>query len=257
MKKHTGQSVSAFTLIELLVVIAIIAILAAILFPVFAKARENAQKTSCLSNLKQTGVAALLFSQDREDAFVPLGTTDLTTGVSSYWHSGQLNGVWDDKYGLLYPYLGGKQIHDCGSASKVKIANPSIKFWPAYGVYVPTVTDSAGNQKSAKMTMVKNPSQTVWFCDGGTINRSTGGLIRVAGLEPPSNKTPYVHARHNGKANIVWMDGHVQSLSPIYRSDLSGLVSQANLRLNNVGDLAPGELTGDPKKDDYYFLLSK
>jgi prepilin-type N-terminal cleavage/methylation domain-containing protein/prepilin-type processing-associated H-X9-DG protein len=257
MGKRAPHKNRAFTLIELLVVIAIIAILAAVLFPVFAKARESANKTSCLSNLKQTGLASILYSNDHEEAFVPLGVTDSNTGVVSYWHSGQLNGVWDDKWGLLFPYMGGKEIHDCPSASRVKIANPTIKFWPAYGVYYPTTTDTDGTIHPAKMGQVKNPAQTVWYADAAAINRSSGGLIRVAGLAAPSSKTPYLHARHNGIANVVWMDGHASGITPIYRSDQSGWWSQANLQANSVGDLAPAALTGDPAKDDYYFLLNK
>ncbi|HEY3265573.1 MAG TPA: prepilin-type N-terminal cleavage/methylation domain-containing protein [Armatimonadota bacterium] len=254
---RAGVRAKAFTLIELLVVIAIIAILAAILFPVFAKARENANKTSCLSNLKQIGTAALMFGDDRDGAFLPLSETD-ASGNYRYWHSGkQADGEWSDKLGLLYPYLGGKQIHDCLSASRVKLANTTIPFWPAYGLYVPSVKDESGGSRAAKLTMAKNPAQTVWLADGGTINRATGGLIRIAGLAPPSSKTPYIHARHNGRANVAWMDGHVSSMAPIYRSDLGGALSEAALRLAAVGDLAPAPLTGDAAKDDYYFLLSK
>src|SRR6266581_8496416 len=64
-----------FTLIELLVVIAIIAILAAILFPVFAQARESARQTTCLSNLKQIALAGMMYAQDYDETFVPVGGT--------------------------------------------------------------------------------------------------------------------------------------------------------------------------------------
>ncbi|RYF37083.1 MAG: DUF1559 domain-containing protein, partial [Cytophagaceae bacterium] len=65
----SNKSRNAFTLIELLVVIAIIAILAAILFPVFARARENARKTSCLSNMKQMGLGIVQYTQDYDGTY--------------------------------------------------------------------------------------------------------------------------------------------------------------------------------------------
>src|SRR6266542_4881469 len=71
--RHRGRS--GFTLIELLVVIAIIAILAAILFPVFAQARESARQTTCLSHLKQIAMANLMYAQDYDETFVPVGGT--------------------------------------------------------------------------------------------------------------------------------------------------------------------------------------
>ena len=79
------QSKIGFTLIELLVVIAIIAILAAILFPVFAQAKAAAKKTACLSNLKQQGVAFLLYQGDSDDAYPNGGTTTFWLGTNYRW----------------------------------------------------------------------------------------------------------------------------------------------------------------------------
>jgi prepilin-type N-terminal cleavage/methylation domain-containing protein len=85
----------AFTLIELLVVIAIIAILAAILFPVFAQARESARKASCLSNMKQCVTGAIMYSQDYDEAFLPFGVASgrPSPGTFVYWQA------------LIQPYM--------------------------------------------------------------------------------------------------------------------------------------------------------
>ena len=112
MKKRAG-----FTLIELLVVIAIIAILAAILFPVFAQAREKARTISCLSNTKQIGLAALMYVQDYDETYFsqpwPGGCPDAQTGY------------WTDQPGLplqhwatlIYPYVKNGQVFKCPSFS--------------------------------------------------------------------------------------------------------------------------------------------
>ena len=97
----------AFTLIELLVVIAIIAILAAILFPVFARARENARRTSCLSNMKQIGLGAIQYAQDYDEKWMPAseGGYNLPGGVPATWDL------------VLQPYLKSTQIVTCPSDS--------------------------------------------------------------------------------------------------------------------------------------------
>src|SRR4028119_825727 len=98
-----------FTLIELLVVIAIIAILASILFPVFARARENARRSSCQSNLKQIGLGILQYVQDYDERYKP------SSGISyAYsWHT------------LIQPYVKSAQLFSCPSNTTTGSVNPT------------------------------------------------------------------------------------------------------------------------------------
>ena len=111
MKKQYG-----FTLIELLVVIAIIAILAAILFPVFAQARENARKISCVSNLKQLGTAILMYVQDYDETF-PCVTGNNTPPAAGSPFDGQ-TWVQNDIVFLIQPYVKNFQIFFCPDRQK-------------------------------------------------------------------------------------------------------------------------------------------
>lgn len=95
---------SGFTLIELLVVIAIIAILASILFPVFARAREQARRTSCLSNLKQIGLGLMQYTQDYDER-MPFANYDANNGAGFWWMD------------AIEPYVKSTQIYTCPSRS--------------------------------------------------------------------------------------------------------------------------------------------
>src|SRR5687768_15979194 len=111
-QSRAGIAHKGFTLIELLVVIAIIAILAAILFPGFARARENARRASCQSNLKNLSLAWIQYTQDYDNKFMPISVADgpSTPIPWNYNTSGII--VWDK---LIQPYVKSTQILSCPS----------------------------------------------------------------------------------------------------------------------------------------------
>jgi prepilin-type N-terminal cleavage/methylation domain-containing protein/prepilin-type processing-associated H-X9-DG protein len=148
MKKHDSHSRKrhGFTLIELLIVVAIIALLAALLFPAFSRAREAARRTSCASNLKQIGLGVLQYAQDYDEIMVP-GWLDgtcaaITTTGEVATNSGTGAGKCNDNFkwmDLIYPYVKSEGVFNCPSARsnypKYDYANLSN-----YGNYSANVT---------------------------------------------------------------------------------------------------------------------
>ena len=125
MSKRRG-----FTLIELLVVIAIIAILAAILFPVFARAREKARQTSCLSNLKQLGLGLQMYAQDYDGMIFANCACPGPPLVSRYQHEGNAVAL-----SYVYPYVKNDQIYHCPSVDQHS-CNGAPLFCEGYGEVV-------------------------------------------------------------------------------------------------------------------------
>ncbi len=147
-----------FTLIELLVVIAIIAILAAILFPVFARARENARRASCSSNLKQIGLGVLQYTQDYDEAF-PLSVVSINAPAAN------VPVGWAD---AIQPYLKSTQIYQCPSESNPANANPAS---PGYTDY--WMNKNAGDGAQT-LPVLNNPTLTIMFGDSQS---TTGGPL--------------------------------------------------------------------------------
>ncbi|RYX83408.1 DUF1559 domain-containing protein [bacterium] len=148
---------NGFTLIELLVVIAIIAILAAILFPVFARARENARRASCQSNMRQIGLANLQYAQDYDEIYC------------AAYHSGPYAAFNQ----LLQPYVKSTQVFRCPSdAAPDSAISPT---WSAYNGVAPFHTSYAANVRLGRdnaeqlhLAAVAQPATTVFFTDAGS-----------------------------------------------------------------------------------------
>jgi len=179
-----------FTLIELLVVIAIIAILAAILFPVFAKAREKARQTSCLSNLKQLELGMIMYKEDYDGRHVYAGLGAggaAATPTGPYTGGGVTRWWWFD---MVTPYLKNKQILTCPSDS----GTTSCCGFPNRS-YQPN-TNMAGVADAA----VLDPAQTIHLIESKS-------NYQAVNTDPGSYTN---NANHNQGWNISFVDGHAK-----------------------------------------------
>ncbi len=213
-----------FTLIELLVVIAIIAILAAILFPVFAQAREKARQTMCLSNARQMGIAVNMYLQDWDETLptVRMMWGDHTTGQS-----------WID---LVQPYVKTRLLHRCPSDnSPAWQDNPPRVTSYGFNAYFDPYHPPHGSPMAPRpvtLAGVGLPAQCIWSAELAERNSRTGMLIKADHFmpmywgDPPrvvdpmrndmlwdrSARIPTTLAitRHSGGANYVFVDGHAK-----------------------------------------------
>lgn len=208
MKRPNG-----FTLIELLVVIAIIAILAAILFPVFAQAKNAAKKAACLSNVRQLGMANFMYAEDNEDNNVPSGEGP---GAMSYWGD------------TLQPYIKNRDILACGGESNkpqftaptTDLPNGAMIPW-TYNYAINNVKDSSGTPigaAGASSSGIDMPSDTIFAVDGWPVqNQPTVYPERyqidwVVGARDTSQPFSDGNPKHNEVFNAAYCDGHAKSV---------------------------------------------
>ena len=251
-RAHRAFTLQAFTLIELLVVIAIVAILAAILFPVFQKVRENARKIACLSNMKQIGLGVQMYLQDSDERlfFRPAASiakvgsgrsgvvvTDPTASVQAQW--------WN----LLMPYLKANGVYSCPDDALKPLSADANNVLTIPRSYVASCT-----AEDLTLAQLDNPTQTIVITEkwgnvdngvgttGTKVNSETwmepfdgdecqagSDAVASGGCLDPQPGYPVgmvkMANRHQGGMNSAFFDGHAKWLRPtdIWQSaDLTG-----------------------------------
>ena len=235
MNRRTG-----FTLIELLVVIAIIAILAAILFPVFAQAREKARTTSCLSNTKQIGLAIMMYAQDYDETYFsqnwPGGCPTSETGYFA-WQPGQTAQHYAT---MLYPYVKNGGIFDCpsyvGTTYTASLAlwqcgdplKRKIVPWAEYGIneiILSTATSMAALQSPANIGLMSDNS---YIFGGPAVCMNIDG----------TNKEYWVEGRTAWGGDATWWSG-----KPRHNAGMNFTFGDGHSKWARASNVPPGKVT--------------
>jgi prepilin-type N-terminal cleavage/methylation domain-containing protein/prepilin-type processing-associated H-X9-DG protein len=269
----------AFTLIELLVVITIIAVLAAILFPVFAQAKRAAKSAVCISNTKQMALAYVLYTQDYDDVTVPMyyydGDNSDTSDYQGWFSRFSATDYTDDpKKGLLYPYMRTTSVADCPDGAQLVGLTGSaygMNSWLVSDYVLPNDPYGVVNLMGIPYSKIEEPADTVAFGDSAQYGFWDKQLYRYDWLTPPGGGSmPSQQGRHGDfRANFAWADGHSKSLHLTRYTTVSPWLADQGVTLadfdrNNLGGLTYKgmpvvESWSDPLylPSIYYFLDQK
>ncbi len=243
----------AFTLIELLVVLAVIATLAAILLPVLAAARSRARAAGCASNLRQLALANGMYAADHDGAFAPAAQDFFRHDTRRWFGVRGPDGRFEPRDGPLVPYLrDGGLLRRCGEFES------SAGFDQGTGGYVYNYLAVGGRvwrmgyvaaafDVGMREAELPKPAETVMFADGAL--DIGAGLAEYGFLSPPpalaarlpgaASLDPSVHFRHHGRANMVFVDGHVRALPRALLVATSGVYPNARPAARGLGWFGP------------------
>lgn len=210
-----------FTLIELLVVIAIIAILAAILFPVFAQARDMARSAACLSNLKQLGSALMMYTQDYDETFHK-GSRMSSPGEYGFGRHTNIRG-WTNWAWFYGPYIKNVKVFDCPTSPDTErnLTGPNWGNDGNYGYNYSGLTRDEGTPARV-LAELTEPASTFVFFDSGDVQVRAGpnnwtGLLEELDLnlncdwgQWRGGYSKECALRHRQKATVTYADGHAK-----------------------------------------------
>ncbi len=208
MQSSTFPRPRAFTLVEMLVVVAILGILAAILFPAFARARENARRASCMSNLKQLDLGLLQYTQDYNERLPNVTDGAAGAGMGGGWTFysafGPPSSAFDPSKGSLFPYVKSAQIYVCPSDS---LGQSQGQSYATNSCLNPGPQDATSHLREGK-SLAAFAETSKWMALGeeGTPDNSAtstnDGFLYI--------KTDSISDRHMEGSNIAFLDGHVK-----------------------------------------------
>lgn len=235
-RKKTLACESGFTLIELLVVIAIIAILAAILFPVFAKVREKARQITCMSNMKQLNLGFIQYTQDNDEILPGVmsgasGASVIGSGPNGGWNwystfgAGATNPVFDMTQGSIYPYIKSRQVYICpDDAIGARSGDSYAMNGCAAGA--PSQLSNGTARPGQPLAYFQNPSDMMLLGEEGGITGNTDtGSTNDAYLyvgNPVGTTADSISTRHTSGSNVTFVDGHAKyyHMTPVVAAQL-------------------------------------